>query len=405
MGIFAGIDWGSNAHAVCVINQCGQDIAHFEVKHDAGGLTELVKRLRKVAVTEPVRIAIERPSGLLVDTLLESGFAIVPIHPNVVKASRPRYRAAGGKCDRSDAYLLADLLRTDGHRFRTLTPECDQLRALRALVRTRNDLMAERIGLANQLRALLESFWPGAAAIFPEMDSMIALAFLERYPSPTSAAHLGQKRLSGFLATHGYSGCTCAATLLQRLRAAPSVQVGAAEEQAKGELVRTLTSVLSTLVEQLSELRKRIEQHVVAIPDGQLIMSFPRTGKLNAAQILSELGSVRERFQSEAQLAAEAGACPVTYQSGKSRSVRFRWACNHRLRTAITLWADNTRRCCPWAAALYQRARARGVRHPHAIRILARAWIRVLWRAWHDHTPYNPIKHRAAREMLAAGGG
>lgn len=403
MGMFAGIDWGSSAHAICVVNERGQSIADFEVKHDAVGLTELIKRLRKLAVTEPLRIAIERPSGLLVDTLLESGFAIVPIHPNVVKASRPRYRAAGGKCDRGDAYLLADLPRTDGHRLRTLTPECDQLRALRALVRTRNDLMAERIGLANQLRALLESFWPGAAQIFPKIDSLITLAFLERYPTPASAAHLGEMRLSGFLAAHGYSGHTSAATLLKRLRAAASAQVGAAEAQAKGELVKALTSVLSTLVTQLTDLRKRIEEQVATIPDGQLIMSFPHTGRLNAAQILSGLGSVRERFQSEARLAAEAGACPVTYQSGKSRSVCFRWACNHRLRTAITIWADNSRRSCPWAAAVYQRARARGARHPHAVRILARAWIRVLWRAWHDRAHYNPIKHRAARLLLVGG--
>jgi len=40
-----------------------------------------------------IRIAIERPSGLLVDTLVEASFTVVPIHPNVVKARRPRYRA------------------------------------------------------------------------------------------------------------------------------------------------------------------------------------------------------------------------------------------------------------------------------------------------------------------------
>ena len=122
-------------------------------------------RLRKFVHTpSELRVAIERPSGLLVDSLLDAGLALVPIHPNVVKASRPRYRAAAGKCDRSDAYLLADLLRTDGHRFRALAPECDAIRALRALVRSRDDLVTHRVALANQLRSLLESFWPGAAA-------------------------------------------------------------------------------------------------------------------------------------------------------------------------------------------------------------------------------------------------
>jgi transposase len=226
MALFAGVDWGSLTHAICVINERGERVLDFEVEHDASGLTALVARLRKVSPAAPLRIAIERPSGLLVDTLMEAGFTVVPIHPNVVKASRPRYRAVGGKCDRGDAYLLADLLRTDGHRLRELAPECDEIRALRALVRTRADLMAERIALTNQLRALLESFWPGAAKIFPELDSPIAMAFIKRYPTPVSAARLGEKRLGGFLAAHGYSGRTSPAVLLERLQGAASSRVG-----------------------------------------------------------------------------------------------------------------------------------------------------------------------------------
>jgi transposase len=404
MKAFAGIDWASDTHAVCVVAEGGQVMADFAVKHDAKGLTELVERLRKLAKAKPLRVAIERPSGLLVDALLNAGFAVVPIHPNVVKACRSRYRAAPGKCDRGDAYLLADLLRTDGHRFRTLTPECDQLRALRALVRTRDDLVAERIALSNQLRALLESFWPGAACIFSAIDSPISLAFLARFPTPASAAHIGCKRLDNFLLAQGYTGHTSPAVLLERLRAAVPGQLGEAEARVKGELVLVLTGVLSHLVTQLAGLKKRIEHQVAALPDGQLLMSFPRIGQLNAAQILSELGSVRERFVCEAHLAAEAGTSPVTHQSGKHRGVSFRWACNHRLRNAITLWADNSRHASLWAAAIYQRARARGARHPHAVRILARAWIRVLWRVWYARTPYDPSRHGGARQLFRAVG-
>jgi transposase len=399
---YAGVDWGGSHHAVCVLDAQGARQAEFTVAHDAAGLATLRQRLRQLAPASELQIAIERPSGLLVDTLCEAGLAVVPIHPNVVKACRPRYRAATGKCDRGDAYLLADLLRTDGHRFQALAPEGDEIRALRALVRTRDDLVAERVALANQLRALLESFWPGAAAIFAEIDSPIALAFLERYPTPASASRLGEKRLASFLAAHAYCGRRPSATLLERLRAAAHSPVGEAEAEAKRELVLALVRVLSTLVAQLANLRARIEHDVAALPDGQLVMSFPRTGRLNAAQLLSELGSVRERFASEAQLAAEAGVCPVTFQSGKSHGVAFRWACNHRLRRALTTWADNSRHACPWAADRYQRARRRGARHPHAVRILARAWVRVLWRAWYEHTAYDPARHHAAQQLLAA---
>lgn len=402
MGTFVGIDWGGSTHAVCVLDDSAASLAAFEVSHNAAGLTELIERLRKLARNAPLRVAIERPSGLLIDTLLAAHFEVVPIHPNIAKACRMRYRAAGAKCDRGDAYLLADLLRTDGHRLRSLTPECDAIRALQALVRTRADLLANRIALANQLRALLESFWPGAAAIFADIDSPIALAFLRRYPTPHSAAHLGEKRLAHFLSAHHYSGRRSAAELLQRLRAAPIGAVGELEADAKAESVRSLAGPLACLGAQLTALSARIEQQLAQLPDGQLLMSFPRAGRINAAQILAELGSVRERYPSDSQLAAEAGVAPVTRQSGKSRAVSFRWACNHRLRLAITTWADHSRHQSPWAAQLYQRARARGARHPHATRILARAWLRVLWRAWQDRTLYDPTKHRSA---LALGRG
>jgi transposase len=381
---FAGLDWASHNHAVCVIDATGGVRERFDVTHDAAGLRELLARLRRCAPTPAqLPVAIERPSGLVVDALIETGFSVVPIHPNVVKATRPRYRSHGAKSDAADAYLLADLLRTDGARFRPLQPQSDAIRALRALVRGRDDLVATRVQLANQLRSLLDAFWPGAAAVFAEIDSPIALAFVQRYPTPASAARCGERRLAAFLAQHRYCGRRSPAALLERLRGAPS-------GHADVELIQQLTS--------------RIEHAVSELPDGQIIMSLPRAGQLCAAQILAELGEVRERFPSDAQLAAEAGVAPLTYESGKHRSVAFRWACNHRLRSAITCFADNSRHASPWAARVYLSARARGCDHPHAIRILARAWLRVLWRMWVDRRTYDSARHRAALALNGARG-
>jgi transposase len=396
------LDWGNERHAVCVVDAEGKVAAHFEVAHDAAGLAELRTRLAKVAPHAEVPIAIERPSGLIVDALVDAGHTVVPIHPNVVKACRPRYRAVASKNDLGDAYLLADVLRTDGHRFRPLAPQSDAIKALRALVRTRDDLVAERVALANQLRALLESFWPGAAALFADVDSPIALAFVQRYPTPKSASKLGPKRLASFLAQHQYCGRKKPEELLERLHAAPSGLARGAEANAKGELVRMLATVLDSLVAQLAKLTCRVEHEVEQLADGRVVMSFPRAGRVNAAQILSELGDVRERFQTEEQLAAEAGVCPVTYESGKSRGVGFRWACNKRLRSAVTMWASNSVRSSPWASDVYAKARGRGCDHPHAVRILARAWIRVLWRAWATGTAYDAAQHGGAKKFLAA---
>ena len=402
MRLFAGLDWGSTGHAICVVDEQGKVVAQFKVTHDAPGLVELRARLATLAPAAEIPIAIERPTGLIVDALVEVGHVVVPIHPNVVKACRPRYRAAGGKDDRGDSYLLADVLRTDGHRFRPLTPQSDALKALRAMVRTRDDLIAERIALANQLRALLEGFWPGASAVFAEVDSPIALAFIQRYPTPKSASKLGTKRLASFLAQHQYCGRRTPGELLERLRAAPCGLARGAEANAKGELVRALARILEHLVAELANLTCRIEHEVEQLADGRIVMSFPRAGRLNAAQILAELGDVRERFQSEDQLAAEAGVCPVTHESGKSRGVSFRWACNKRLRKAICCWADNSRRSSPWAQDIYARARARGCDHPHALRVVARAWVRVLWRTWTSRVCYDPALHGGAMKILAA---
>jgi transposase len=177
------------------------------------------------------------------------------------------------------------------------------------------------------------------------------------------------------------------------------------ELQAKGELALSMARVLARVVEQVRLLTSRIEHAVQASEDGRILMSFPRAGKICAAQILSELGSVRERFDDLDRLAAEAGVTPVTYESGKSKVVAFRWACNHRLRTAVTCLADNSRHASAWAAAIYDNARGRGCDHPHAIRILARAWLRVIWRAWRDRQPYDLQRHTGAMLQLAAAGG
>src|SRR6266436_5199325 len=380
MRFFVGIDWASQTHAVCVLDPRGHLHWQGTVPHTSEGLAALLGRLRRFRRRGPVRVALERPSGLLVDTLVDAGFEVVPIHPNALKASRPRYSAAGGKSDPGDAFILADVLRTDGHRLRPLHPPSDDTRALRALVRGREDLVAQRVALANQLRALLERFWPGAAAIFADIASPIALAFLTRYPTPHRAARLGERRLAQFLGQHAYCGRRPVAELLARLHRAPASQVGQAEAEASGDIVRAIVAVLGPLVAHIQHLSAAIA----------------------AALILAELGDDRARFSTDDQLAAEAGLAPVTQASGKHHAVVFRWACNKRLRRALTTFADNSRHASRWAALGYQRARARGCRHPHAIRILARAWARVLWRCWQDRTPYDITRHRAAQAVAAA---
>jgi transposase len=201
---------------------------------------------------------------VLVERLLDAGLRVLALHPNQVAAARPRFRVSGGKSDRFDAFVLCELARTDSHRFRVLEPDSDQTKALRALTRGREDLVQTRVALANQLRAELERFWPGAVRVFAKLDSPIALAFLERYPSPIDARALGVKRLQAFLARQHYSGRKPPGELLARLRSAPEGRAGETEIKMRRQLVLALVAALRPLVAQIKALDQQIATAVRA---------------------------------------------------------------------------------------------------------------------------------------------
>ena len=400
---YAGIDLASEEHRLCVVDGEGREVEQRRIRHDEAGIAALCQRLVALGVG---RVALERPDGLVVDRLLEAGLTVVAVHPNQLAATRDRYSVAGGKSDGFDSYVLAELCRTDMHRLRTLEPDSDDTKALRALTRTREDLVQARVALANQLRAQLEAFWPGATRIFSTVDSPIALAFLERYPSPTDARGLGEKRLQGFLARYGYSGRRSPAELLERLRQAPQGRAGELETEARRAAVLGLVATLRPLVEQIKLATSQIADALQAHPDGEIFRSLFRDPNtvITAAELLAEIGDCRERYPTRDALAADAGMSPVAVQSGKKKVACFRYACDKRLRDAVACLADASRKHNPWAQHIYQRARARGHDHPHAIRILGRAWLRIIWRLWHDHTTYNPNRHRSLNHLLTTQG-
>jgi transposase len=395
MAAICGIDWAADWHDVRVSDADGTRLAQERFTHDERGIAELLELLFVHAVE---LAAIERPDGLLVGRLLAAGVTVLAIHPNQVKAARDRFRAAAGKTDVFDSYVLCELARTDHHRFPALAASSDETNALRALVRTREDLVAARVALANQLRAQLDAFWPGARRIFADVDSPIGLAFCQRYPAPSDAHGLGEKRMQAFLARHAYCGRRSAHHLLERLRNAPVAVIGELEADARRQTVLGLVAALRPIIEQISQLNSQIAGAVRAHPDGPTFLSFFRDPKsvITAAGLLAEIGDNRHRYPTRDSLAADAGMAPVAIESGKRRTAAFRWACDKRLRNHICVLADSTRHWHPWAHDIYTRARHRGADHPHAIRILGRAWTRILWRCWQDRTPYNPTQHRAA---------
>ena len=403
---YVGIDWAAETHAVCVLDGSGRIKTQFTIGHTAAGFADLLRRLvRLTGDPADVAVGIERPDGRLVDALLEAGHPVVPVSPNAIKTWREGEVLSGAKSDAGDAAVIAEYLRLRAHRLQPATPYTAETKALRTVVRTREDIVDMRVAAANQLSALLDAHWPGAKAIFADVESAIALAFLTRYPTYPSAQHLGEKRLRAFCVKHGYSGRRTAAELLSRLRSAPAGSTEEALTDAVRDAVLAQVAVLTALTAAEKNLGRSVVAHLGEHPDAAIFTSPPRSGQINAAQVLAEWGDSRAAYDSPDAVAALAGVTPVTKASGKYRAVHFRWACNKHFRKAITCFADNSRHASPWAADVYARAIARGHDHPHAVRVLARAWIRVIYRCWIDGVPYDPNKHGNAsklRETAAA---
>jgi transposase len=395
-----GVDWATDDHAVAVVACDGEQILRFSVAHDAAGLRSMVKRLLAAEVAEVAEVGIERPDGPVVDALRQAGLVVYVIPPAQLKNLRSRYGSAGNNDDRFDAYVLADVVRTDRRRLRPLLIDTPATTALRQSVRARRDLVTHRVAAANQLRAHLQICFPAAVGLFCDIDSEITLRFLERFPTPQRAGWLSPRRLAAWLASVGYCGRTPPETLYARLREAPTGATGADADTAAA-VTAAFVAVLRTLTAQIAVLADRISEQLDLHPDAPVFTSLPRSGRVRAARLLAEIGDARGRFPTADSLACLAGVAPSTRESGKARVVAFRWAVDKQLRDALCDFAGDSRHNNPWAADLYARARARGHDHPHAVRILARAWVDIIWKCWTTNTAYDPQRHRALQQLVS----
>jgi transposase len=165
-------------------------------------------------------------------------------------------------------------------------------------------------------------------------------------------------------------------------------------------------ATLETLLKQIRLLEERIAKAVRAHPDGEIFLSLflGKNTTLTAASLVAQIGECRERYPTNEALAAAPGMSPVAVESGKRKVAVFRRACDKRLRRAVATLADVTRHHNGWAKEIYRRARQRGCDHAHAIRILGRAWVRVIFRMWQDGLPYDPARHGGLQRLRSAQG-
>jgi transposase len=263
--------------------------------------------LRRLAVR---RVAIERGDGPIVEQLLAERFEVVVLSPRQVRSLRARYGMAGNNDDRLDAFVLADAARTDAGRWKPVQPDFPATVALRMQVRTRRDLVAHRIAVHNQLLAVLQQHFPNAVGLFSGLDIPISLAFLGRFPIQADAAWLTEARMAAWLQANGYCGRHSARQLLDHLHEAAHARPPAPAAAASQLIVGTLVELLTQLRVQTTALEARIQEALLAHPDGPVFASLPRAGTIRAATCWPSWGTAAPATPTRPRSPPPPASCP-----------------------------------------------------------------------------------------------
>lgn len=387
---FAGLDWAKDHHVIVVVDLQGTIVLQCQIPDTAEGWADLRRKLGPLA---PLAVAVETSQGPVVERLLESAWAVYPVHPKSAERYRDRKAPSGVKNDRLDAWSLADALRTDGHAWRRLRPEDPLTQELRLLCRDEIGLIQQRTAFVNQLQEALHEYYPAALEAFDDWTKPFAWAFVERFPTSEALAKAGKRRWEKFLHTHRLARPQTYGRRLEIFARATDLSGGPGLTRAKSLLAVSLAKQLRVLETQLTAYRRRIEALFDQHPDRDLFGSLPGAGEKLAPRLLGECGTDRERFGDAQSLQCYAGTAPVSFQSGQMHKVRFRRACNKCLRATVHLWANLSRPRCAWAESYYQQKRREGKSHSCALRCLGQRWLKILWKMWQTRTPYDGAVH------------
>jgi transposase len=392
--IIVGIDWARSKHDLILIHQSGEVIHRMQVTHDAQGLDAIAAA---IAEHEPhpdrVRIAIEMHDGALLCWLLQQGYTVFGINPKSAQRARDRYRPAGGKDDASDAFILADMLRTDRGTLRAVQPGSERTIELRSLVKLRAARVHERTALFHRLRCRLEEWCPDLSRLCDDFTRIWQRRLLQRFPLQHDLHQVHGRTLHAFIRQHRLGEET--AQRIKATRQARPLPIPDALIAAIKLDITHLLEQIERLIEAIDELNGMIQQKLDEHPDASVFQSLPVKGTNTIATLLAGFGENREHAPRADQLAGAWGVAPLTIQSGKHRSVRRRHAADQTMNQTLLHFAFNTAFTAGcWAKDFYQRKRNEGKAHFTALRCLAQRWLKILHRMWKERVPYDEQLHR-----------
>jgi transposase len=410
-----GIDWAEEFHLVALGSPDQGVIQVLRVEHTPTAVQALLVR---IAGLEPdpaeVRVVIETRHGLLVERLLDAGFTVLPVNPDLIA----RRRGPARKKDDAEDARLACLLALDRHTsLRPLVPHGELAGELRAIARDDERAARDQRRLLNRLRADLVATFPAALQLAGDrLGAPTMLRLLQRWPTSQALRAASRQELLAFALASKHGWPERLADQVAAALAADHFTPRAYLVRAKADTIRLAATQLLAIGTQRRVWERRMGELLLgaprygrakqpreerpgrAVPDGKVYLSFPGLGDRLAARVAGEIGDHPEQFSSPNALQCYAGKAPVTRRSGKRELVvSTRQACNRHLADAVQQWAFCSLSRSGWAREFYDQQRRRGKGHHAALRALGNRWLEVLWHCLRNHTLYDEATHVANR--------
>jgi transposase len=387
---FVGLDWADAKHDVCLqaTGTARREFLSFEHRPEA--IDAWVQTLRTRFHGHPVAVCLELNKGPIVSAWRKYDFLVLfPVNPLTVARYREAFTPSRAKDDPTDAELQVELLLKHRDRLKPLQPQSPAMRALAQLVEHRRRLVGDKVRYTNRLTSALKNYFPQVLQWFPEKDTAIFCDFLSRWPTLKAAQLARRSTLEGFFRVHHVRSVDVIDTRLQAIKSAMALTTDDGVITPNILLVQALIAQLRVTLQAIAAFDKAIAQRAQDHPDFPLFDALPGAGAVFAPRLLVAFGEQRERFTSADELQKYAGIAPVTERSGKKSWVHWRLQCPTFLRQTFVEWAAESTRHSFWAQVYYQQQRDKGKAHQAAVRALAFKWIRILFRCWQDHTPYD----------------
>jgi len=396
--LLVGLDWADQKHALCWREHAADKPHTTMLEHTPERINEWVTEQLAKYPGKRIAVCLEQKNGAVVHALM--GYAEVdlyPVNPVTVAKYREAFSPSGAKDDPYDAMLILELLERHRETLSVWRPDTEETRLLQRLCQDRRNAVDMRTKVCNSLRSKLKEYFPQALRLVgDDLTTEMCCAFLSKWPRFEAVAKVQPNTLRKFYYRHNARSETKIDERLRMLAEGRPLTTDGAVVESGSLWVGTLIPQIRALNLAIEEYDQRIRQLFKDHPDAPIFRDLPGAGSQLAPRLLSTFGTDRSRFKTAVDVATLNGVAPVIERSGKQFWVHWRWHCPKFMRQSLVEFAGHSIRYSPWAKAYYLTQIQRGKGHHAAVRALAFKWVRIIFRCWQTHTPYNEATYLAS---------